>query len=75
MSNRTNKKAPDNRGNNEEMELEMSLRSIWLGKRFLNRTFSPQEDDPIVDVDEIIEILDAKLNDSSTKRESNPPYL
>lgn len=47
----------------------------WLGKRFLNRTFSPQEDDPIVDVDEIIEILDAKLNDSSTKRESNPPYL
>lgn len=32
MSNRTNKKGPDNRGNNEEMELEMSLRSIWLGR-------------------------------------------
>ena len=31
MSNRTNKKAPDNRGNNEEKELEMLLRSIWLG--------------------------------------------
>jgi hypothetical protein len=30
MSNRTNKKAPDNRGNNEEKELEMLLRSIWL---------------------------------------------
>ncbi len=33
MSNRTNKKAPDNRGNNEEKELEMLLRSIWLGRR------------------------------------------
>lgn len=31
MSNRTDKKAPDNRGNNEEKELEMLLRSIWLG--------------------------------------------
>ena len=30
MSNRTDKKAPDNRGNNEEKELEMLLRSIWL---------------------------------------------
>ena len=58
MSNRTNKKAPDNRGNNEEKELEMLLRSIWLGRRFLNITFSIQEDDPIVDVEEIRELLD-----------------
>ena len=36
MSNRTNKKAPDNRGNNEEKELEISLRSIWLGRRDSN---------------------------------------
>ena len=36
MSNRTNKKAPDNRGNNEEKELEMLLRSIWLGMRDSN---------------------------------------
>ncbi|MDQ5943363.1 MAG: hypothetical protein QG675_131 [Patescibacteria group bacterium] len=36
MSNRTNKKAPDNRGNNEEKELEMLLRSIWLGWRDSN---------------------------------------
>ena len=36
MSNRTNKKAPDNRGNNEEKELEMLLRSIWLGRRESN---------------------------------------
>lgn len=36
MSNRTNKKAPDNRGNNEEKELEMLLRSIWLGRRDSN---------------------------------------
>ena len=36
MSNRTNKKAPDNRGNNEEKELEMLLRSIWLGRQDSN---------------------------------------
>ena len=36
MSNRTDKKAPDNRGNNEEKELEMLLRSIWLGMRDSN---------------------------------------
>ena len=36
MSNRTDKKAPDNRGNNEEKELEMLLRSIWLGRRDSN---------------------------------------
>lgn len=58
MSNRTNKKAPDNRGNNEEKELEMLLRSIWLGRRFLNRTFSIQEDDPEVDVYEIKLLLE-----------------
>jgi len=38
MSNRTNKKAPDNRGNNEEKELEMLLRSIWLSIRDDYRT-------------------------------------
>lgn len=36
MSNRTDKKAPDNRGNNEEKELEMLLRSIWLGRKDSN---------------------------------------
>ena len=36
MSNRTDKKAPDNRGNNEEKELEMLLRSIWLGRQGSN---------------------------------------
>jgi len=30
MNNQTNKKALNNRVNNEEKELEMSLRSIWL---------------------------------------------
>lgn len=30
----------------------------WLGRRFLNRTFSMQEDDPIVDVEEIRKLLD-----------------
>ena len=36
MSNQTNKKALNNRVNNQEMELEMSLRSIWLGMRDSN---------------------------------------
>ncbi len=45
MSNRTNKKAPDNRGNNEEKELEMLLRSIWLGRRDSNpRMSAPKAD-------------------------------
>lgn len=33
-------------------------KSIWLGLEFLNITFSVQEDDPIVDVNEIRELLD-----------------
>ena len=33
MSNQTNKKHPNNRGDNEEKTL---LRSIWLGRRDLN---------------------------------------
>ncbi len=45
MSNRTDKKAPDNRGNNEEKELEMLLRSIWLGRRDSNpRMSAPKAD-------------------------------
>ena len=36
MSNQTNKKAPGNRGDNEEKEINMSLRSIWLGMRDSN---------------------------------------
>ena len=40
MSNQTNKKAPNNRGDNEEKELEMSLRSIWLGLLYDFRTIS-----------------------------------
>ena len=35
----------------------------WLGRRFLNRTFSIQEDDPIVDVEEIRELLDEKIKE------------
>ena len=37
--------------------------SIWLGRRFLNRTFSIQEDDPLVDVVEIQELLDEELEE------------
>ena len=35
----------------------------WLGRRFLNRTFSMQEDDPIVDVEEIRELLDEDIKE------------
>ena len=34
MSNQTNKKSPNNRGEIKEKEINMSLRSIWLGIRF-----------------------------------------
>lgn len=45
MSNRTDKKAPDNRDDNEEKELNMSLRSIWLGRRDSNpRMSAPKAD-------------------------------
>lgn len=33
MSNQTNKKSPQDRGDNEEKDINMSLRSIWLGIR------------------------------------------
>lgn len=40
---------------------------IWLGRRFLNRTFSIQEDDPIVDVDEIRELLDEEIREGDNE--------
>lgn len=52
--------------------------SSWLGRRFLNRTFSIQEDDPIVDVEEIRELLNEDIEEggnSLTRRRTNPPYL
>ena len=36
MSNQTNKKSPNNRGEIKEKEINMSLRSIWLGRRESN---------------------------------------
>jgi len=38
MSNQTNKKSPQDRGDNEEKDINMSLRSIWLGLRNDYRT-------------------------------------
>ena len=37
----------------------------WLGRRFLNITFSMQEDDPIVDVEEIRELLDEDIKEGN----------
>ena len=41
MSNQTNKKAPHNRGDNKEEAINMSLRSIWLGRRDSNQALLP----------------------------------
>lgn len=40
---------------------------LWLGRRFLNRTFSMQEDDPIVDVEEIRELLDVEIKEGDNE--------
>ena len=40
---------------------------LWLGRRFLNRTFSMQEDDPIVDVEEIRELLDEEIKEGGSE--------
>ena len=37
---------------------------VWLGRRFLNRTFSIQDDDQIVDVEEIRELLDEETKEA-----------
>jgi len=48
--------------------LQSLLRKIfWLGRRFLKITFSQQEDDPIVDVDEIRELLDEEIKESGNE--------
>ncbi len=39
----------------------------WLGRRFLKITFSQQEDDPIVDVDEIRELLDECIEEGGNE--------
>jgi hypothetical protein len=39
----------------------------WLGLEFLNRTFSIQEDDPIVDVEEIRELLDEEIKEGDNE--------
>jgi len=40
---------------------------IWLGRRFLNRTFSMQEDDPVVDVEEIRKLLDEDIEEGGSE--------
>jgi aspartate/glutamate racemase len=40
---------------------------IYLGLEFLNRTFSIQEDDPIVDVEEIRELLDEEIKEGDNE--------
>ena len=47
-------------------ELENSA-CAWLGRRFLKITFSQQEDDPIVDVDEIRELLDEDIKEAGNE--------
>jgi hypothetical protein len=40
---------------------------LWLGRRFLNRTFSMQEDDPVVDVEEIRKLLDEDIEEGGSE--------
>lgn len=58
MTNQTNKKAPNNRG---EEELELALRSIWLGKRDLFQTFPDEtltDEEQINDINTIRKLFD-----------------
>jgi hypothetical protein len=64
--------------NNQTFYRSKTQSHKWLGRRFLNRTFSIQEDDPIVDVEEIRELLNEDIEEggnSLTRRRTNPPYL
>ena len=65
--NQTNKKDLTNRGRDESKSTFLELCSIWLGLEFLNRTFSIQEDDPIVDVEEIRELLDEEIKEGDNE--------
>lgn len=40
---------------------------LWLGRRFLKITFTQQEDDPIVDVDEIRQLLDEDVSEGNNE--------
>jgi len=56
-----------NRQPQHEKRSPNGLLFSWLGRRFLNRTFSIQEDDPIVDVDEIRELLDEEIREGDNE--------
>ena len=47
MSNQTNKKSPQDRGDNEEKDINMSLRSIWLGRQDSNLRMSAPKTDAL----------------------------
>ena len=51
------------RANNQTFYRSKTQSHNWLGRRFLKITFSQQEDDPIVDVDEIRELLDEDIKE------------
>ncbi len=57
----------NNRNNQTAITDQETLKSIWLGRRFLNRTFSMQEDDPIVDVEEIRELFDEEIKEGGSE--------
>ena len=53
--------------NNQTFYRSKTQSHKWLGRRFLNRTFSMQEDDPVVDVEEIRELLDEGSEESGNE--------
>lgn len=61
MTVKTTKNDANNRGNEE---LNRRLRSLWLGREFLKITFSDQENDSKIDVQEIRQLLDESSSDT-----------
>ena len=53
--------------NNQTFYRSKTQSHKWLGRRFLNRTFSMQEDDPVVDVEEIRELLDEEVKEAGNE--------
>jgi hypothetical protein len=53
--------------NNQTFYRSSTQSHKWLGRRFLKITFSQQEDDPIVDVDEIRELLDEDIKEAGNE--------
>lgn len=69
MKNQTTKNDPNNRGQNEQTELETKLRLIWLGKEYVKITFDNEKVEA-----EIAEIRELLRDDNSQSSPSNNSF-